>query len=91
MENIFTGLQVEKKGYDGVLIHAMKGFMQIAGYYIDNTYDLIDEHILEEFNACIYKAYAYQLGTHLAYCYMTTPESRRKRIERFVNELTIGI
>ncbi len=91
LKNIFTGLQVGKKGYDGILVHAMRGFMQIAGHYIDNSYDLIDEHILEEFNACIYKAYAYQLGAHLAYCYLVTPASKRQKIEKFVNELTIGI
>lgn len=77
---------------NSILVQAMQGFIGSAFEYMRNTYDLIDDHLLEDFKSCIYKAFAYQVGAHSAYCYLKTPDSKRKEILKdFNRELTVGV
>jgi len=77
--------------YDRKLLDAMQSFMIMFFEYMNDTYELIDNHVLEEFKMCIYQACAFMLGTHLASCFLRGSESTKEEIREIDAELTKGI
>ncbi len=74
--------------YDGILLGAMQSFTKMIFEYIDYNYEFIDEHVLEEFMPCFYKAYAFQCGTYLASCFVQGSESTKEKFHEINKELT---
>ncbi|HAG09565.1 MAG TPA: hypothetical protein DCK87_08420, partial [Desulfotomaculum sp.] len=57
--------QIEKE-YRGILIPSILNFVEMAFEYMGNTYDLIDDFLLEEVRSFIFKSFALICGAHLA-------------------------
>jgi len=76
-----------KPSYHGVLLNAMQSFMGIIFEYINDSFELIDEHVLEEFKSCLYKAYAFQCGVHLGFCFLQRSERANEKIMKINEEL----
>jgi len=77
--------------YSGILLHAIIAFVDVAVDYMRETHESIDKNILQDFNACMYKAFAYQVGAHLCYCHLSAPKDKRNEIAKIVRDLTNGI
>lgn len=67
--NIYKQYYANAK-YNGILVFAMMDFLKIIFEYINNVYESIDDFILNDLKACIFKAFAQMCGAHLAYCYL---------------------
>ena len=78
-------------GYDGMLVHAIIAFVDVAVNYMSETYETIDDNILHDFNACLYKAFAYQVGAHLCFCHLSASDEKTKEVFKIVSDLTKGI
>ena len=76
--------------YDGILLSAMQNFGTMIFEYMNETYELIDDQVLEEFKACLYKACAFQCGVHLAFCFLRSSENPEEKIKEIHEELTTG-
>jgi len=80
--------QIEKE-YKGILIHSMLNFIEMAFEYMGNTYDLIDDFLLEEVKSFIFKSFALICGSHLAHVYLTNQDDNEQKV--IYNELKAGI
>lgn len=71
IENLIEkeGLHKAGRKYDGLLIYAFSGYLNITSNYLENTFDTIDEKLLLDIKNCICKSFAIVVGAHLAYCY----------------------
>ena len=76
---------------DGILTDDMQSFMTMIFKYMEDTYEPIDDHVLEEFKSCLYKAYAVICGKHLASCFLRDSGSTNEKIREINDELTKGI
>jgi hypothetical protein len=74
--------------YNGVFFDAMQRSTMLIFEYMNETYELIDDHVLEELKQCIFKAFAYQCGMHLAYCFLDSPNDRNRMLKEINKELT---
>ncbi|KNZ70030.1 putative glycosyl transferase [Thermincola ferriacetica] len=79
------------ESYNGILIDALLGFLDITFQYIRNTYELIDDYVLEDFKSCIFKEYAILCGAHLAYCYLKSPDKEKDALHDIYSELIKGV
>ena len=77
--------------YDGMLVHAMIAFVDVAVNYMRETYETIDDDIRHDFNACLYKSFAYQVGAHLCFCHLSGSDEKTKEVSKIVSDLTKGI
>jgi len=59
--------------------------------YMEETYELVDECVMEEFRSTLYKTFAYQCGAQLAQCSLRGGEAERAKLERIHAELTRGV
>jgi hypothetical protein len=67
----------------------MLNFIEMAFEYMGNTYDLIDEFLLEEVKSFIFKSFALICGAHLAHIYLTNQDDNEQKV--IYNELKAGI
>jgi glycosyltransferase involved in cell wall biosynthesis len=73
--------------YDGILLEAVQNFTMIIFEYMEGIYEWIDDSLLEEFKACLYKAYAFMCGTHIASCYIWGTGKTNQKIAEIHHEL----
>jgi glycosyltransferase involved in cell wall biosynthesis len=71
IENLIKseGLHKARRKYDGFLIDAFSGYLNITSNYLKNTFETIDEKLLLDIKNCICKSFAMVVGAHLSYCY----------------------
>lgn len=84
-------ISVDKVPYDGILMNAMRGFINITFDYMKNTYESIDELLIEDIKTCMYKEYALLCGAHLAYCYLKSPDNVKHELKKLDKDLRRGI
>ncbi|MEM7031756.1 MAG: glycosyltransferase family 2 protein, partial [Chloroflexota bacterium] len=77
--------------YDGILLDAMLEFMQTIFTYMRNTYEWIDEVILDDFKYSLYKGFAFQTGVHLSSCYTQDIGDARSVLNTINHELVQGV
>ena len=76
---------------NSILLNAVNGFTGFIFEYMTNVYEQIDETVLEEFNACLYKAGAFFSGIHLGASYLRGGKKTTEGIDIFYKELTAGV
>jgi len=74
--------------YDGILISAMGSFTKVILEYMDETYELIDDYVLEEFKYCLYKEFASHCGLLLCSSIIRGSESTKKMIDEIDEDIT---
>jgi glycosyltransferase involved in cell wall biosynthesis/ubiquinone/menaquinone biosynthesis C-methylase UbiE len=76
---------------DGDLMEAVRNFTKMILAYMGNSYELVDDHIAEEFRLALYKTFAYQCGAKLAQCSLRNDYGDRRKLEQIHGELTRGV
>lgn len=71
----------------GVLLDKMQSYTALILEYMDNSYNSIDQKLLEEFKQGLFKAYAFICGTQLASSYLTYSDDADHRYKEIDNEL----
>ena len=66
----------------------MQSLTKVILEYMDDTYELVDDSVIEEFKMCLYKAFAFQSGGHLASCFLQSCEDTKEKILEINDELT---
>jgi glycosyltransferase involved in cell wall biosynthesis/2-polyprenyl-3-methyl-5-hydroxy-6-metoxy-1,4-benzoquinol methylase len=87
-KNVFLE-QYKKKGevYSGFLINSLLDFSNITFEYLNNTYEVVDEFLIEDLKVCLYKEYALLCGAHLAYCYLNCSQDEKQKLKKFMKNL----
>jgi glycosyltransferase involved in cell wall biosynthesis len=92
IKNLFDEEYKKKdKTYNGFLINSLLDFLKITFEYINNTYEFIDEDLIEDLKICIYKEYSLLCGAHLAYCYLNSSQKEKQKLQKIHEELKEGI
>ena len=76
---------------NGYLSEAARNFTKMILAYMENAYELVDDHIAGEFRLSLYKTFAYQCGTMLAQCSLRNDDVDRRKLEQIHGELTRGV
>ena len=76
---------------NGYLSEAVRNFTKMILAYMENAYELVDDHIAGEFRLSLYKTFAYQCGTMLAQCSLRNDDVDRLKLEQIHGELTRGV
>jgi 2-polyprenyl-3-methyl-5-hydroxy-6-metoxy-1,4-benzoquinol methylase/glycosyltransferase involved in cell wall biosynthesis len=76
---------------NGYLSEAVRNFTKMILAYMENAYELVDDHIAGEFRLSLYKTFAYQCGTMLAQCSLRNDDVDRRKLEQIHGELTRGV
>jgi glycosyltransferase involved in cell wall biosynthesis len=74
--------------YNGILVHSILNYLDIVFEYLSNTFESIDEYVLEDFKCCLYKVLAFLSGGHIAYSYLSSAVGDRKTLRK-VNDILI--
>ena len=65
------GLSKARKAYTGFLLSAFQGYANITIAYVQNTYEALNEELMDDVKHCLHKAFCILTGAYLAYCYRT--------------------
>jgi hypothetical protein len=76
---------------DGELSEAVQSFTKMILAYMENSYELVDDHIAGDFRLALYKTFAYQCGAKLAQCSLRNDDGDRRKLEQIHGELTRGV
>jgi 2-polyprenyl-3-methyl-5-hydroxy-6-metoxy-1,4-benzoquinol methylase/glycosyltransferase involved in cell wall biosynthesis len=76
---------------DGDLSEAVRNFTKMVLAYMENSYELVDDHIAGDFRLSLYKTFAYQCGAKLAQCSLRNDDGDRRKLEQIHSELTRGV
>ncbi|CAM3609593.1 MULTISPECIES: glycosyltransferase [Paenibacillus] len=76
--------------YDGILLFALEGYMNITFEYLRKCYEVLDITLVKEFNVCIVKEFAQLVGAHLAYSYLKN-NSKSKHAHSIHETLVKGV
>ncbi len=76
---------------DGDLSEAVQNFTKMILAYMENSYELVDDHIAADFRLSLYKTFAYQCGTKLAQCRLRNDDGDRRKLEQIHGELSRGV
>jgi hypothetical protein len=76
---------------DGDLTEAVRHFTKMILAYMENSYELVDEHIAGDFRLSLCKTLAYQFGAKLAQCSLRNDDGDKRKLEQIHGELTRGV
>ena len=79
------------KQYSGFLVNALMGFITLTINYLNNSYEIIDDKLVNEIMGCIYKEFAIVVGSRLAYCYINKLTDDNVELEKMHTTLKEGI
>lgn len=60
----------ENINFNSILTDSLFGFINITFEYLQKTYDLLDDFILEDFKYSVFKMFALVTGANIAYCFL---------------------
>jgi hypothetical protein len=70
---------------------AVLSFAKMILAYMENTYELVDRPIAEDFRSSLYKTFAYQCGTQLAQCFLRHGGRHSQQLAQIHSELSEGV
>ena len=76
---------------DGDLSEAVRNFTKMILAYMEDSYELVDDHIAGDFRLSLYKTFAYQCGAKLAQCSLRNDDGDRRKLEQIHGELSRGV
>jgi len=94
MKRVTEGHGLERgNGYpgNGDLSEAVLNFTRVILAYMNETYEIVDDHIAEEFKSSLYKMFAYQCGAYLAQCFLGQNGAGRGKLDQIHRELSQGV
>ena len=76
---------------DGDLSEAVQDFTKSILAYMENSYELVDDHIAGDFRLSLYKTFAYVCGAKLAQSSLRNDDGDGRKLEQIHGELTRGV
>jgi glycosyltransferase involved in cell wall biosynthesis len=73
-----SGYNQGKGNYEGKLIEALSGFVNITFEYLKTTHDIIDKPLIEELTECFIKEISILAGAHLAYAFINRSDEDKE-------------
>ena len=70
---------------------AVLNFSKMILAYMEDTYELVDRPIAEDFRSSLYKTFAYQCGTQLAQCFLRHGGQHSQKLAQIHSELSKGV
>jgi hypothetical protein len=83
----FGSCPLSDTNHSGILLANIQSATQTILSYMDEFYEMVDERLLDEFRASLYKLLASQCGSHLAACYAKGSEQIKRELEALNKEL----
>jgi len=77
--------------YDGKLIKALTGFINMTNKYLKTSRDYIDQALAEEIKNCIIKEASIISGANLAYAYINGSDSEKERMQSIHQSLKASV
>ena len=74
-----------------ILLQPLMGYLQITFNYLRNTYEMIDNTLVDEVKSCLFKEYAILMGAYMAYCYLNSSDDEKESLHEIHAMLTDGI
>jgi hypothetical protein len=69
----------------------VRDFTKMILAYMEDSYEVVDDHVAEEFRSCLAKMFAYQCGARLSLCKLWDDEQDRPQLELIHGELSKGV
>lgn len=76
---------------NGIMHRAFRGHAQVILDYIKNSYELVDETLIEEVKVCFTKAFSIILGSYLAFCYKNRDETDSQEMMNLYSVMMEGV
>ncbi len=77
--------------YDGKLIQALTGFINMTNKYLKSAYDYIDQALAEEIKTCIIKEASIISGANLAYAYINGSDKEKEQMQTIHQSLKASV
>jgi len=99
-DNAIKFLEKLIEGYDlknnrnieyGILHRAFRGHAQAVLDYIKNSYEVVDETLIEDVKVCFTKALSIILGSFLAFCYINRDETDSQEMKNLYSVMMEGV
>lgn len=71
-----------------ILLDSMQSYTTMILEFMDNNYIIVDHELMEDFKYCLFNAYAFICGIHLASCYWQGSDNENEIIMNINYELT---
>jgi len=91
IRNRFGSLPSIETDHRNTLVRSMRNAIETILLYMDEFYELVDEKLLTEFRASLFKLLAAQCGAHLAMCYARGSEQTKMELEALNKQLTQSV
>ncbi len=94
LETIYTqchGAGMKQHSLRNLFNQAMLDYVNVIFEYLGNTFERIDDYIIEDFKSCICKAFAFQCGTQMAFAYLSSNHSTKEKFRDINIELCRGV
>lgn len=76
---------------NGIMHRAFRGHAQVVLDYIKNSYEIVDETLIEEVKVCFTKAFSIILGSFLAFCYKNRDETDSEEMKSLYSTMMEGV
>lgn len=93
LEGLIEGFDLSNNRHieNGIMHRAFRGHAQTILDYIKNSYEVVDETLIEEVKVCFTKAYSIIMGSFLAFCYKNRDESDSQEMENLYSVMMEGV
>ena len=75
----------------GIMLQAFRGHAQVILDYIKNSYEVVDETLIEDVKLCFTKAFSIITGSFLAYCYKNRDETDSQEMKNLYSVMMEGV
>ena len=76
---------------NGIMHRAFRGHAQVTLDYIKNSYEVVDQALIEEVKVCFAKAFSIILGSFLAFCYKNRDETDSQEMKNLYSVMMEGV
>ena len=73
------------------MLQAFRGHAQVILDYIKNSYEVVDETLIEDVKVCFTKAFSIITGSFLAYCYKNRDETDSQEMTNLYSVMMEGV
>ena len=74
-----------------IMLQAFRGHAQVILDYIKNSYEVVDETLIEDVKVCFTKAFSIITGSYFAYCYKNRDESDSQEMKNLYSVMMEGV
>jgi len=93
LERLIEGFDLKNhhNAANGIMLQAFRGHAQVILDYIKNSYEVVDETLIEDVKLCFTKAFSIITGSFLAYCYKNRDETDSQEMKNLYSVMMEGV